>query len=63
MQRHLQFFFVIDINAYGCVFKMRVGLGRHHVERIEQGLHLLSLTYPRDGFSLIPTLLPVGEGL
>ena len=36
----MQFFLTIHINAYRRILKMRVGVGRHYIERIEQCLHL-----------------------
>jgi hypothetical protein len=39
MQRHLQALFALHVDAQGVVFEMRVGVGRHHVERVLQRVH------------------------
>jgi hypothetical protein len=41
MQRHLQTFYPLHVDAHGGVFQMRVGLGRHDVKRIQYVVHFV----------------------
>ena len=41
MQRRLQTFYVLNVDAHRGIFQMRVGLGRHDVEGIQNVLHFV----------------------
>ena len=41
VKRHLELLFTLDIDAHSGVFQMGVGLGRHDVERVLDGMQLI----------------------